>query len=247
MAQRSSKLGVAFVASIAVIAVASFSDAFVMPVLRSGKSSYGVRRGTRRDGGDIARQAHESRRDAIFATAAAAAAGAAVAVLGISKAASAQGNQKYPLQGDGSIMSQKSHGTTEKAIQDNLRWNVDRGTADRICSYNRDYAEYAGYWRTTKFLKEVNQTDETFYDSVTGKPLFKLGARSFKDFKNESGIHGWPSFRDEEVVWENVRCLPDGECVSVDGTHLGHNLPDRSGNRYCINLVSIAGRPPATA
>ena len=25
--------------------------------------------------------------------------------------------------------------------------------------------------------------------------------------------------------------LPDGECVSVDGTHLGHNLPDRSGNR----------------
>lgn len=33
--------------------------------------------------------------------------------------------------------------------------------------------------------------------------------------------------------------LPDGECVSVDGTHLGHNLPDRSGNRYCINLVSV--------
>jgi hypothetical protein len=23
----------------------------------------------------------------------------------------------------------------------------------------------------------------------------------------------------------------------------GHNLPDRSGNRYCINLVSIAGEP----
>ena len=28
-----------------------------------------------------------------------------------------------------------------------------------------------------------------------------------------------------------MRVLPDGECVSVDGTHLGHNLPDRSGNR----------------
>ena len=25
--------------------------------------------------------------------------------------------------------------------------------------------------------------------------------------------------------------LADGECVSVDGTHLGHNLPDRTGNR----------------
>ena len=23
--------------------------------------------------------------------------------------------------------------------------------------------------------------------------------------------------------------------VSVDGTHLGHNLPDRHGNRYCIS------------
>ena len=34
-----------------------------------------------------------------------------------------------------------------------------------------------------------------------------------------------------------------GETVSVDGTHLGHNLPDDAGNRYCINLVSVAGRP----
>lgn len=23
----------------------------------------------------------------------------------------------------------------------------------------------------------------------------------------------------------------------------GHNLPDRKGNRYCINLVSVAGQP----
>ena len=29
--------------------------------------------------------------------------------------------------------------------------------------------------------------------------------------------------------------------MSVDGTHLGHNLPDGRGNRYCINLVSVAG------
>jgi hypothetical protein len=39
------------------------------------------------------------------------------------------------------------------------------------------------------------------------------------------------SFRDAEVVWDNMRVLPNGEAVSVDGTHLGHNLPDRSGNR----------------
>jgi hypothetical protein len=36
----------------------------------------------------------------------------------------------------------------------------------------------------------------------------------------------------EQVNWDYVRVLPDGECVSVDGTHLGHNLPDRSGNRF---------------
>ena len=54
---------------------------------------------------------------------------------------------------------------------------------------------------------------------------------------------GWPSFRDNEVVWDNVRVLKNsGETVSADGTHLGHNIPDSSGNRYCINLVSVAGR-----
>ena len=33
------------------------------------------------------------------------------------------------------------------------------------------------------------------------------------------------------------------KAVSADGTHLGHNLPDGKGNRYCINLVSVAGKP----
>ena len=46
-----------------------------------------------------------------------------------------------------------------------------------------------------------------------------------------------------QVVWENVRILKNsGETVSVDGTHLGHNLPDRKGNRYCINLVRYVER-----
>jgi len=50
-------------------------------------------------------------------------------------------------------------------------------------------------------------------------------------------------FSDQEVNWGYVRCLKDGETVSVDGTHLGHNLPDKKGSRYCINLVSVAGKP----
>merc|ERR1719454_2464926 len=38
------------------------------------------------------------------------------------------------------VMSQKGHGTTAAPVQMDLRWGVDRGTADRICSYNRQFA-----------------------------------------------------------------------------------------------------------
>jgi len=178
----------------------------------------------------------------------------------------------YPVKGDESLMKEKAHGTSDAPVQANLRWGCDVKLADRICNYNRRWAENAGYFQSTALLKEVDPTQEiTFYDSVTGKPLFIAPkGRTFKEFKvrvylalflgdlfchsplrcallggcqRESTYHGWPSFRDDEVVWENVRCLGDGETVSTTGTHLGHNLPDRSGNRYCINLVSIAGRP----
>lgn len=143
-------------------------------------------------------------------------------------------------------MSEKSHGTCNAPVMDGLLYNVDPKVADNICCFNRHYAEHSGYWTKTSFLSEVETSGNeiTFYDSVTGKPLFIAPrGRTFADFKKESLSHGWPSFRDEEVVWDNVRCLPNGEAVSLDGTHLGHNLPDRSGNRYCINLVSVAGRP----
>ena len=38
---------------------------------------------------------------------------------------------------------------------------------------------------------------------------------------------------------ENVRILPDGEAVSVDGTHLGHNLPDYKGNRHLVRKPTV--------
>ncbi|KAL1507746.1 hypothetical protein AB1Y20_007358 [Prymnesium parvum] len=151
------------------------------------------------------------------------------------------------VMGDEEIMCQKAHGTSATPVQENLRWGCDVATADNICNFNRHFAERSGYWeRSTTFLKEEGETsgEITFYDSNTGKPLFYAPrSRSFEQFVRESRQHGWPSFRDEEVNWELVRCLPNGECVSVDGTHLGHNLPDGKGNRYCINLVSVAGRP----
>ena len=145
-------------------------------------------------------------------------------------------------------MSKKEHGTCASPVMENLRFGCDRKTADRICCFNRHNAEHSGYAFSNPrtWMAECIQAEAeiTYYDSVTGKPLFiSPKGRTFTTFLKESKAHGWPSFRDEEVVWDNVRCLPNGECVSLDGTHLGHNLPDDRGNRYCINLVSIAGSP----
>eukprot|EP01041_Mallomonas_annulata_P001509 gene1509-2906_t len=165
-------------------------------------------------------------------------------IIGSSQSSSAK--MAFPIYIDESVMAPKSHGTCEKAVMKDLRWNCDYATADRICCFNRHYAEHAGYWLSTTFIDEESSKNQeiTFYDSVTGKPLFIAPrGRTFEEFVKESQSHGWPSFRDQEVVWENMRCLKNGESVSVDGTHLGHNLPDRKGNRYCINLVSVAGRP----
>ncbi|CAB9498911.1 expressed unknown protein [Seminavis robusta] len=162
------------------------------------------------------------------------------------------GNQKtFPppcVMGTEEIMSKKAHGTSAVPIQENLRWGCDKETASRICNYNRHYAEHSGYFeKKPLFLEEcktANGGEINFYDSNTGKVLFSAPrGRTMDEFLVESRAHGWPSFRDAEVNWESVRCLPDGETVSVDGTHLGHNLPDRSGSRYCINLVSVAGNP----
>ena len=147
--------------------------------------------------------------------------------------------------GDESIMSKKAHGSTEKPAMTNLRYGVDYQTTDRVCSFNRHYAEHSGYAFEKNWVDEIrNKGEVTYYDSVSGKPLFIAPrGRTVEQFIAESRAHGWPSFRDEEVVWENMRVLGDGEAVSLAGTHLGHNLPDKKGNRYCINLVSVAGNP----
>lgn len=152
-------------------------------------------------------------------------------------------------------MKPKAHGTSEQPVQENLLYGVSRQLADKICNFNRHFAESAGYFESTNWPKVVLEASKdgttkpvTFYDSVTGQPLFVAPVgRTAQQLLAESERHGWPSFRDSEVVWDNVRILPNGETVSVWGTHLGHNLPDSKGNRYCINLVSIAGRPAEQA
>jgi len=152
------------------------------------------------------------------------------------------------VSGEESIMSSKAHGTTATAVPDELLWNTDAKLADKICSFNRHWAEPARTWTSqSDFIAQVKALKPgeaiTFFDSVSNEPLFKAPVgRSGDEFLAESKSHGWPSFRDSEVVWETVRVLKDGETVSVGGTHLGHNLPDRTGNRYCVNLCCVAGK-----
>ena len=95
---------------------------------------------------------------------------------------------------DEDVMSQKSHGTSEKPVQKNLMYNCDYDTADRICNFNRHYAEYAGYWETTSFLQEApkDNTPINFYDSNTGKLLFIAPkGRTYEEFIKESKSHGY--------------------------------------------------------
>ena len=67
--------------------------------------------------------------------------------------------------------------------------------------------------------------------------------RRVEDLVEESKKYGWPSFRDEEVNWSNVRLVREtNELVTIDGVHIGKNRPDEKGNRYCCNLSSISGQ-----
>ena len=93
--------------------------------------------------------------------------------------------------------------------------------------------------------KEINHLQAVLGCPFSLDKLFKWANRMIiEEFLEESKSHGWPSFRDDEVNWDNVEELWNGEIVSKNGTHLGHNLPDTQGNRHCINLVSIAGNQP---
>lgn len=195
-------------------------------------------------------ESHGSSRRSFLTTGVAAALSIATGTIPASPAVASPSMGGTIVYGDESIMSPKAHGTSERPVQDDLMYGVSNKMADRICNFNRHFAEMGGYFQSTNWEDVVLQAKGEpipFYDSVTGKPLFVAPiGRSAEDFIRESEMHGWPSFRDQEVVWDTVRVLRNsGETVSADGTHLGHNLPDREGNRYCINLVSIAGKQPA--
>jgi peptide methionine sulfoxide reductase MsrB len=137
--------------------------------------------------------------------------------------------------------------TPMPSVSSFLGSNLSYSTAERICCNNHRYAEYRGYLEAPEvdlFGKLDPHAITVFYDSVCGIPLFVAPrGRSFDDFKEESLKHGWPSFRPEEMVSENVIVHDDGRMESRCLTHLGHNLPEGGEDRYCIDLVCVAGAP----
>mmetsp|Transcript_60 Transcript_60/g.137 ORF Transcript_60/g.137 Transcript_60/m.137 type:complete len:255 (+) Transcript_60:82-846(+) len=136
--------------------------------------------------------------------------------------------------------------TPMPSVSTYLGATLQYSTAERICCENHVYAEFRGYLAAPEvdFFGRLDPTVETvFYDSVCGIPLFIAPrGRSFAEFQEESLNHGWPSFRPEELVSENVIIHDDGRMESICLTHLGHNLPDDR-DRYCIDLVCMAGEP----
>jgi hypothetical protein len=71
---------------------------------------------------------------------------------------------------DKDLMYPKAHGTTMQRVQSSLRFGItDDKLADRICSYNRHFAEYAGYFLDQSNLKDMILSIErrqpiVFYD-----------------------------------------------------------------------------------
>lgn len=141
---------------------------------------------------------------------------ASILTLGEANAYEVGGKIKY---GDESIMSAKAHGTSEKPVQEDLLYGVSNKLADKITNFNRHFAEMGGYFRSTNFEDAVLEAKGpvTFYDSVTGKPLFMAPVgRSAEDFIQESEVHGWPSFRDNEVGYRRIHARVLFVSSSVD-------------------------------
>jgi len=157
--------------------------------------------------------------------------------------------------------------TCSGAVQDGLRYNMSSRTqayglavpvddgeslAEAVCCDSRvkPYAEpqYTYYAPDIMMYEHLDESGiTTFYDSVCGLPLFVAPMnRTLDEFKADTDEHGWPSFRQEEVVEENVVTDEEtGYVTSACGTHLGSYLPDAEGARWCIDLSCVSGNPVA--
>ena len=127
---------------------------------------------------------------------------------------------QYPVMGDEQLMSPKAHGTSNTPVQTELRYGCDTKLADQICNFNRHCGHSPFHAHQ---LAQWGQRAYRLLRPNSGKPLFQAPInRTFSDFLKiyESRL---AQFRDDGVNWV-CEVLPDGECVSIDGTHLGHNV-----------------------
>ena len=98
-------------------------------------------------------------------------------------------------------------------------------------------------------MEETGLPYVTFYDSVCGLPLYRAPVgRTFEEFEEDTIEHFWPSFRKEEIFYENIGPIRPGTdyLFSTCGTHLGSDLPEESPwgvERHCIDLTCVAGSP----
>ena len=137
-------------------------------------------------------------------------------------------SSKYPIYCDESVMSQKEHGTCTQPLMKNLRWGVDWSTADKICCFNRHFAEYSGYFTTTQFMNEKHDEPITFYDPIGGKPLFIAPqGRTWKERAlikitvNQSEMTDWSKSNVSIDKGTNcIRATETGIHARVDGSRL---------------------------
>jgi len=155
----------------------------------------------------------------------------------------------------------KEFDTCTNAIQSNLRYNIstfqqsqyfpNETLAVSVCCDKRMQAlaepQFLFQAPNIQLFAVLNKTSgvHTFYDSACGVPVFRAPInRTMAEFEEDTNEHGWPSFRDGEVILENVRTHKDtGYVISSCNTHLGSFLPDAQGSRWCIDLSCISGNP----
>lgn len=101
------------------------------------------------------------------------------------------------------------------------------------------FAEPNGFYSRpdVNLLATVKQGTK-FFDSVCGEAIFQI--TDLDRFTEETNEHGWPSFRDADLLGNDVKITDSGD-VYACGTKLGSNLPDSEGNRYCLDLTCISG------
>lgn len=161
----------------------------------------------------------------------------------------------------------KEFDTCQGHVQKNLRYNMSlfdtpdgvpvnvnatESLATAICCDSRTkvFAEPRFLFQNpfVNFFQNLNADSvTTFYDSVCGLPIFRAPiGRTMSEFQADTTEHGWPSFREKEIIAENVITDKNGFVYSKCGTHLGSYLPDGPNStipRWCLDLSCISGNP----